>query len=119
MVYPIVGRRGSKPIGFEWFPSQEVQGFYREVAESFGEKIVISNFSKSIYEEDESPLEISRLCVPVVLDVPLEMVDKAFHALDLAFPFGLDFGVSKGVELVEPVVKNVKYRKLFKFSKRK
>jgi hypothetical protein len=118
MVYPVVGRRGTKPIGFEWFPSQEVQDFYRDVAESFGEKIVISNFSKTIHGEDESPMEISRLCA-MVLDVPLEMVAKAFDALDSAFPFGLDFGVSTGVELVEPVVKNVKYRKLFKFSKGK
>jgi len=50
---------------------------------------------------------------------PLEMVAKAFNALDSAFPFGLDFGVSTRVELVEPVVKNVKYRKLFKFPKGK
>jgi hypothetical protein len=104
MVYPVVARGGMKPIGFEWFPSQEVQDFYREVAESFGEKIVIPNFSKSIYGEDESPMEISRLC-SIVLDVPLEMVDKAFDALDNAFPFGLNLVFQREWSLLSRLLK--------------
>jgi hypothetical protein len=119
-VYPWGARNGMEAVGLEYFPSREVQAFFRKVAESFAQKIAIKNQMKTFSNEldGESPMEISTLYVPIIT-VPVMAVDEAFGALDRAFPFGLNFGVSNGVELIEPVVKNVNYRKFFKFSKGK
>jgi hypothetical protein len=115
-VYPWAPRKGMKPIGFEWFPSQQIQNFYREVAERFAQKIAITNEMKTLSGKDESPMEISRLCTPVV-DVPLVIVDRTFDALDMAFPFGLDLGTSTEVLLVEKTTNHEPYKKYFQFSK--
>ena len=46
-VHPWSARNGTTALGFEYFPSGEVQAFYREVAESFAQKMAVTNQMKN------------------------------------------------------------------------